>query len=153
LFLTACGAAPIDRTAAPALKQVAPAEEAFLQFTPAQAIDAGVITFGTGYDRDTLRIPKPLTRFKRTFPVMAWSADLSRGVSAAFVTWLVVRRAPSGVEEIVFDVDEPVDGANITSLANSGDLAGLVGNVAGTYVMRYLDSREVLAEGAFTLVK
>jgi hypothetical protein len=28
-----------------------------------------------------------------------------------------------------------------------------VGNVAGTYAMRYLDAGEVLAEGTFTLVK
>jgi hypothetical protein len=28
-----------------------------------------------------------------------------------------------------------------------------VGNVAGTYVMRYLDAGEVLAEGTFALVK
>ena len=120
---------------------------------PAPAPVTGVITFGIAYDPDTLDIPKPLTRFKRTYPVIAWSADLSHGVKAAFVTWLVVRRSESGAEETVFDVEEPIDDPNVTSLANSGALASHVHNVAGTYVMRYLDAHEVLAEGTFTLVK
>jgi hypothetical protein len=112
-----------------------------------------VITFGTAYDPKTLQIAKPLTRFKRTFREIAWSADLSRGVDAASMSWVVVRRSTSGVEKAVFDVDEPIDGPGIRTVANAGDLASIVGNVAGTYVMRYVDSGEVLAEGIFTLVK
>ncbi len=109
--------------------------------------------FGTAYDPKTLRIAKPLTRFKRTFPEIAWSANLSRGVNAAEMSWVVVRRSTAGVEKAVFDVDETVDGPDVVKVANAGDLALCVGNVAGTYVMRYVDAGEVLAEGTFTLVK
>ena len=45
------------------------------------------------------------------------------------------------------------DGSSVTNLANAGNLAAHVDNVAGTYVMRYLNGREILAEGAFTLVE
>ena len=113
----------------------------------------GVITFGTSYDPETLDIPEPLTRFKRTYPLIAWSADLSRGVDAAFVWWVVVRRSELGEEEIMFEVEEPIDDSSVTNLANSGALAFHVDNVAGSYVMRYIDSGEVLAEGLFTLVE
>ena len=113
----------------------------------------GIITFGTAYDPKTLRIAKPLTKFKRTFPEIAWSADLSRGVDAASMSWIVVRRSASGAEKAIFNVDEPIDGPDILKVANAGDLASIVGNVPGTYVMRYVDAGEVLAEGTFTLVK
>ena len=120
---------------------------------PIQEAVAGVITFGTSYDPETLDIPEPLTRFKRTFPTIAWSADLAHGVNSGFVSWVVVRLAETGDEETMFDVEEPIDGAAITNLANSGNLALHVDNLAGTYVMRYLNGHEVLAEGVFTLVE
>lgn len=112
-----------------------------------------MITFGTTYDPETLAISQPVTRFKRTFPVIARTASLSRGVSAASVSWTVVRRSESGDEEVVFDVDEPIDDPSFTTIANSGSLALRVHNLAGTYVMRYIDDGEVLAEGTFTLAK
>ncbi len=120
---------------------------------PIQEAVTGVITFGTSYDPDTLDIPEPLTRFKRTFPTIAWSAELAHGVNSAFVSWVVVRLAETGDEETMFDVEEPIDDASITNLANAGNLALHVDNVAGTYVMRYLNGYEVLAEGVFTLVE
>ena len=153
LLLSGCGDVGAYATAAPALVRAAPGLDAVAQVAPAQEIVTGVITFGIAYDPETLAIPKPLTRFKRTYPTIAWSADLSRGVQAATLSWVVVRRSDSGLEKVVFNVDEPIDDSSVTTLANSGDLALLVGNVAGTYVMRYLDSLEVLAEGVFTLVK
>jgi hypothetical protein len=153
MLLSACGGGGAYATAAPALVRTAPGVDAIAQFAALPETVTGVITFGIAYDPDTLGIPRPLTRFKRTYPVIAWSADLARGVTATFVTWLVVRQSKSGVEKIVFDVEEPIDDASVTTLANSADLALLVDNVAGTYVMRYLDSREVLAEGIFTLVR
>jgi hypothetical protein len=106
-----------------------------------------------GYDPKTLAISKPLTRFKRTYPEIAWGARLTHGVTAYFVTWEVARRSASGIETPVFSVEEPVDGSDVTILANAGDLALLVDKKAGDYVMRYLNGREVLAEGIFTLVK
>ena len=95
----------------------------------------------------------PLTRFARSYPEIAWSADLTRGVNAAFVTWVVASQSRSGVEETIFSVEEPIDHSDVTVLANSGDLALLVDKKAGSYVMRYMDSGEILAEGTFTLVK
>jgi hypothetical protein len=124
-----------------------------VEMAPVGKAAAGVITFGTSLDPETRDVSKPLTRFKRTFPLIAWSADLSRGVDAAFVSWVVVRLSAAGGEELVFDVEWPVDGRSDTHLATTGALAFHVDNIAGTYVMRYMDSREVLAEGTFTLVK
>ena len=155
LLLSACGGGGTEATARPAIVQprILPVDAAIAPILAAPAQDAGVITFGVAYDADTLAIPKPLTRFKRTYPDIAWAAQLSRGVAAAFVTWTVLQRSTTGVETTLFSVEEPVDGEEVTALANSGNLALLVGNKAGTYVMRYLHAREVLAEGTFTLVK
>lgn len=153
LLVSACGGGSIDATAAPALLQAATRVKVVAPIAPAPRALPGVITFGRAYDPKTLKIAKPLTRFKRTFPEIAWSAQLSRRVDAASLSWVVVRRSTSGAEKTVFNVDEPIDGADIVTVANAGDLALCVGNVAGTYVMRYLDAGEVLAEGTFTLVK
>jgi hypothetical protein len=153
LFLSACADASAYPTAAPALVRTVPVEDAIVLIAPVQEPLIGVITFGTAYDPETLAIPKPLTRFKRTYPVIAWSATLSRGVKAAFVSWTVLRRTDSGDEEVMFDVEEPIDDSTLMTLANAGSLTFHVDYVPGTYVMRYIDSTEVLAEGIFTLVK
>lgn len=52
-------------------------------------------------------------------------------------------------------VKEEIDVSNPDSdlFANAIDLAALVDNKPGTYVMRYIESGDVLAEGTFTLVK
>jgi len=151
--LAACGGGGVYATAAPAQVRQEPAEDALVMIAPIEEAAIGVITFGTSYDPETLEIPEPLTRFKRTFPRIAWSADLAHGVNDAFVSWVVVRLADTGDEETMFDVEEPIDGSSVTNLANAGNLAAHVDNVAGTYVMRYLNGREVLAEGVFTLVE
>jgi hypothetical protein len=153
LLLAACSTDRPQATARPALVKEVPVAAAIAAFVPAPEPGTAVITFGVTYDRDTLDIAKPLTRFKRTFPDIAWRAQLSRGVTGPSVTWSVALRASSGHETTLFSVDEPLDGPGVTTLANSGDLAGLVGHKAGAYVMRYVDGREVLAEGTFTLVK
>jgi hypothetical protein len=153
LLVSACGGGSTHATTAPAVISAAEEVNAFAPIAPAPKTVPGAITFGTAYNPKTLQITKPLTRFKRTFPEIAWSAGLSRGVDAASMSWVVVRRSTSGVEKAVFTVDEPIDGPEVVTVANAGDLAGIVGNVAGTYVMRYVDGGEVLAEGTFTLVK
>lgn len=153
LLVSACGGGSIGTPAAPAVIQAAEGVNAFAPIAAAPATAPGVITFGTAYDPKTLHVTKPLTRFKRTFPEIAWSADLSRGVDTGSMLWVVVRRSTSGAEKAVFSVDEPIDGPDILTVANSGDLAGILGHVAGTYVMRYVSAGEVLAEGPFTLVK
>jgi hypothetical protein len=151
--LAACGGEGAFATAAPALAGPEDAEDVAVMIAPIEESVAGAITFGTSFDPATLDIPEPLTRFKRTFPKIAWSADLAHGVSSAYVSWVVVRRSETGEEETMFDVEEPIDDPTVTNLANSGNLALHVDNVAGTYVMRYLNGHEVLAEGIFTLVE
>jgi len=132
--------------------QTPPDEVAIAAFAPDPVGGTGVITFGVAFDPDTLGIPKALTRFKRTYPQIAWSANLTRAVNTSSVTWVVARQSSSAVEKTSFSVEEPTD-AGITILVNSGDLAALVDNAPGTYVMRYMEATEVLAEGTFTLVK
>ncbi len=132
--------------------QALPHEVAIAAFAPDPVGGTGVITFGVAFDPDTLVIPRALTRFKRMYPQTAWSANLTRAVRTSSVTWVVARQSSSGGEETSFSVEEPTD-AGVTILVNAGDLAALVDNAPGTYVMRYLDAREVLAEGTFTLVK
>jgi hypothetical protein len=151
--LAACGDGGAYATAAPAIIHPEPAEEAAVVIAPIREAVVGIITFGISFDPDTLDIPEPLTRFKRTYPRIAWSADLAHGVTGPYVSWVVVRKAETGDEEMMFDVEEPIDDPSITHLANAGNLALHVDNVAGTYVMRYLSGREVLAEGMFTLVE
>ena len=152
MLLTGCADASAYATAAPALVRTAPIEEAIELFAPVSEPVIGVITFGTAFDPETLAIPEPLTRFKSTYRVIAWSASLRRGVQGAFVSWTVVRRSESGDEEVMFDVEEPVDDPSLVILANAGALTFHVDHVPGTYVMRYVDAGEVLAEGTFTLV-
>ena len=155
LLVVGCGGGGADRTAAPAVVQpeVQDAAAAIAPILPTEAASPGVITFGKAYDALTLEIEEPLKRFKRTYPVIAWGAHLSRGVEAEFLVWSVARRSDSGVETTVFEVEEPIDGSDVTVLANSGNLARLVDYEPGTYVMRYSHGREVLAEGTFTVVE
>lgn len=151
LFLSACGSGGTNVTAAPALEE-APQDVDIAAFAPAAIVGTGVITFGVALDPETSKVTNALARFKSTYRDMAWSASLTRPVDDSSVIWVVASQVDSGGEEARFSVEEPTDpGARI--LANSGDLAVLVDNEPGTYVMRYLDGREVLAEGRFTLVK
>lgn len=120
---------------------------------PSFGLGSGVISFGTSYDPDTLTIPKPLTRFKRTYPEIAWSADMYRAIGATSMTWVIVEQSSSGAETTLIQEEQDVGSPDYTILANAADLAFLLDNKAGTYVMRYIESGDVLAEGAFTLVK
>jgi hypothetical protein len=153
LLVGACADASAYPTAAPALVRTVPVEDAIVVMEPVKDPVIGVITFGTSFNPETLDIPKPLTRFKRTFPVIAWSANLSRGVTGGYLTWTVVRLSELGDDETMFEVEEPIDDSSLRTLANSGSLTFHVDYVPGTYVMRYIDAREVLAEGTFTLVE
>lgn len=153
LLLAACSSDGGFPTAAPALPKPSAAMEIMLMATPPPDPSTGVITFGTSYDAVTHEITKPLIRFKRTYPRIVWRADLTRVVTSAYLTWSLVRLSESGVEETIFEVEKPIDDSTSTTLASSGALTIHVQQVAGTYVMRYLDRNEVLAEGVFTLVE
>lgn len=133
----------------------APTEEP--TFTAEPTIDEyenlGVISFGKSFDEDTLEIVDERTKFKTTVKKIAWSAYLSRTVGATSMELVIASQSKSGSERVI--ISEEVDISNPESdlFANSANLALLVDNKAGKYVMRYIESGDVLAEGTFTLVK
>ena len=113
----------------------------------------GVITFGTAIDPDTLSIAQPFTKFQRTYPAIAWSARFARPIGVASITLVIVKPSRSGGEETMLSEAVPIADPDGTILTNIADLAALVDNRPGTYVMRYVRSVEVLAAGTFTLVE
>jgi hypothetical protein len=113
----------------------------------------GKITFGKNYDPDTLTIAKPITRFKRTYPEIAWSASLTDTVNDTSIEIIVARRSKAGVETTLISEEVDVSNPDSDLLANKVDLATLLDNKAGTYVMRYVRDGKTLAEGEFELVK
>lgn len=150
MVLAGCGSAASRATASPT-PGATPTAEVVETIPPIEGL--GVITFGTAYDPDTLLIPKPLTRFKRTVKAIAWSARLTEPVGATSVELVLASVSKSGAEAIIDRADVAVSNPEFRLLANKGDLAAIVGNKAGTYVLRYVREGTVLAEGTFTLVK
>lgn len=115
--------------------------------------DAGVIRFGKSYDEDTLLIVDERVKFKSTVNEIAWSANLIRTVDATSITFVLASQSKSGSEQVILSEEHDVSNPDSDLFANAIDLAFLVDNKPGTYVMRYIESGDVLAEGAFTLVK
>ena len=113
----------------------------------------GVIEFGLDFDTDTLAIIKPTSRFKRTYPLIAYVAYLSGPANAVKLTEIFATLSMTGAEKVIYA--EPFDLSDPSSdtIGNKADLATLAGHKAGTYVMRILRDATVLAEGTFTLVK
>jgi hypothetical protein len=149
-LVAACGGATSMATASPT-PATTPTADVVDTIPPIKGL--GVITFGTAYDPDTLLIAKPLTRFKRTVKAIAWSAQFVESAGATSVELVLASVSKTGAETIIDRVDVPVSSPEFDLLANKGDLAGVVGNKAGTYVLRYVREGTVLAEGTFTLVK
>ena len=133
--------------------QIEPTGVATPEPTPAHEGGTGRITFGTAYDPDTLEITTPFTKFKRGYPAIAWSADLTHAVGPTSITLVISRQSTTGVDETIVSQDVKIGDPDITILANVADLASLVDNRPGTYVMRYVKSVEILAAGSFTLVE
>lgn len=113
----------------------------------------GIIEFGTSYDEDSLTIPKPTARFKRTIKSIAWSAQLTEPANATSLELIVASVSKTGVEKVIVKTDVDVSDPDFSIFANEVDLGLLLDRKAGTYVMRYLRESKVLAEGEFTLVK
>lgn len=146
LLVAACGSASATRAPNPtdrATPEPVITDEPFV----------GIVTFGLDYDPDTLEIIKPTVRFKATYPEIAYAAWLSEPAQAATLRLVVASQSPSGSERVIIDEEVPVSNPDADLFANKLDLATLVGNEPGTYVMRYLRDADVLAEGTFTLVK
>jgi len=114
---------------------------------------AGVVTFGKSYNAETLRIAHPIKKFKRNTASIAWSAEFIETAGAKSITFVIARVTTGGSESIVFTTDVDVSNPNADIFANKADLASVVDNRAGTYVVRYLREGTVLSEGTFQLVK
>lgn len=110
---------------------------------------AGIITFGTAFDEETLEITKP----KKTFGLddeIAWSAYLVEPVGDTSVTFILAKVSKGGSESIQLSQDVDVSSPDSDLFANKVALGGLLDG-KGTYVMRYVREGTVLAEGEFTL--
>jgi hypothetical protein len=119
--------------------------------TPAPTPDgAGLITFGKKYDPTTLIIGAPLAEFPRATKSIAWSAYLSAEPAALSMTFMLIRKKASGVENLVYKWVSDVSNPTYTLWANTTDLMYWASHKAGTYVLRILrDDGTVLAEGSF----
>lgn len=151
LLVAACGGG--GGAAATVTPTEAPAAEVTPDPTPDPEIGTGVIDFGLGYDPDTLRITEPRTRFKRTFDDIAYSASLLEPIGATSITFIIASQSKTGIERTLIKEEVDVSIPDADRLANQLDLAFLVDNKAGTYVVRFVRDGDVLAEGTFTLVK
>jgi hypothetical protein len=112
-----------------------------------------LITFGRSYDTKTLRIIDPATSFKTSSTLIAWSADVTRAGGDPTITMTLAARASGDTERVIYTLDVDLANPGSDTLANKWDLALLVDRRVGTYVLRYLTGKEVLAEGTFRLVK
>jgi hypothetical protein len=153
LLVAACGAAPGVAPTHPAVTTPPPAASIGPTDEPADVSGTGVITFGTALNEDTLQITKATNKFKRTASKIAWSADLTEAAGATSLTLIVASKSASGAERGIIKTDVDISDPTFDLIANSADIATLLDNKAGTYVMRYLRDATVLAEGTFTLVK
>lgn len=148
-LIAACGGTGATR--APDPTERATPDQATPVITDAPFV--GTVAFGLDYDPDTLEIIKPTVRFKATYPAIAYSAWLSESAQAASLRLVIASQSASGSERVLVDETVPVSNPNADIFANKVDLATIVGNEPGTYVMRFLRDADVLAEGTFTLVK
>lgn len=148
--VAACGGNSVKPTV-----ETTPEPTETLTEAPVATIPPGVgeIAFGLDYDPDTLEIIKPTVRFKATFGAIAYSASLMEAANAATLRIVIASISTSGSERIIVDEDVSVSNPAADLFANKVDLAGIVGNKPGDYVMRFLRDATVLAEGTFTLVK
>lgn len=149
LLVAACG------TAAPPAGVPTIASNPTLTPTDAPVVGGGtgVISFGTGFDADSLAITGAKSSFKASTKKIAWSASLLEPAGATTLTIVIASRSKSGVERILVKQDVDISDPAFDTLANAVDLGLLVDRKPGTYVMRYLRDADVLAEGTFTLVK
>lgn len=151
LLVAACGGGAVTATqpATPTPTETPDATEA----PPPDITGLGVITFGTALDEDTLLITKPTSKFKRTAKKIYWSAQFSETAGATSITFVIASKSASGAERGIIKTDTDVSDPGFDLFANGADIASLVDNKAGTYVMRYLRESTILAEGEFTLTK
>jgi hypothetical protein len=118
---------------------------------PSTPQTAGVISFGSACDPVTLRITKPTSRFRTTYPKICFSAKLTEPAGASSVNMVIARVLAGGKEMQVWSQDFAVPNQDSGLLA--GNLVLAAGQMAGTYAVRFLRGGTVLARGTFQLVK
>lgn len=111
----------------------------------------GLITFGSGVDPDQLTILTPAETFSATSKEISYSASLSEPAGATTLTIVFASVKDSGVEYFIYQEDVSISNPTFGVFANTADLALVVGNTPGRYVMRFMREATVLAEGFFTL--
>lgn len=153
LVIAGCGGGAPAATSTPAARVTAEPTEVPEPTADPATEGLGIITFGKTYDPETLEIPRPTSKFKRTLKEIAWSARFSETAGTTTLTIVLARVGKSGAEELLVSQDVQISSPDFDTLANSADLAALADNKAGTYVLRYLRESTILAEGTFRLVK
>ena len=150
LIVAACSGGGTVVTDAP--DAASPAEAPTVTDPPLDDFEgAGVITFGRSYNEDTLLIDEPKTKFKRNVKKIAWSASFIEPAGSTTITILLAKVSKNGAETLIDSSDTEISNPEFDLLANEGDLAGIVDNKAGKYVLRYLREDTLLAEGTFEL--
>jgi hypothetical protein len=114
---------------------------------------SGLVSFGRGYQPNTLKVIRPASSFKTTTTVMGWSASLDEPAGATSLTFALARRSSGGQEEVIARDRVPLVDPNVTIVANTADLALLADRQPGTYVVRLERGAIVLAQGTFRLVR
>lgn len=115
----------------------------------------GVITFGTGWNNDTLEITGATTAFTATSPGFAHSISLSEPIGVDRLQEEVSRVAADGQQTVVQSRADGVvfvDSTRLTdglkSPASMSQLIAAWGT--GTFILRIYNAGELLAEGTFT---
>jgi hypothetical protein len=119
--------------------------------TESPAQEAGVIVFGNGINQETLAVVTPSQVFPADQALISYSMALSEPAGATILTIVFAGVSNGGTESFIYKEDINISNPAFTMFANTVDLASIVGNAPGQYVMRALRGSDVLAEGLFTL--
>jgi hypothetical protein len=112
---------------------------------------SGVVSFGAGVDPDQLTILVPAETFPVNIEEISYSAFLSEPAGATSLTIIIASVTDGGAESFIYQEDLPVSNPTFVIFANTADLALIVDNAPGRYVVRFMREATVLAEGFFTL--
>jgi hypothetical protein len=117
----------------------------------ASGIETGMVTFGTSYNRTTLLIGKPVSRFSVSATTICYSASFSEPAGTTSVEFIISRLSAGGNEAPVYRDTEQVSDPNADLDAGCADLSSYAGHAVGTYVLRFVHGTKALAAGQFTL--
>ena len=152
VFVAASLAGCSGASSPPIIVYVTPSPAAVpIDTLPPEDPNLGKVSFGTHYNATSLAIDRGSMTFSRTASQVCWSADLSASPTHATVREVIVRLTSGGVETGVWSQSDDVSNAADTLWANCEPFEYDVGNIRGSYLLRFLDGVTVLAEGRFVL--